>query len=328
MQKADRQVHNYGDAARTGWCVSLMKHMLLWCSRNRWMSHHLPRPGFIRRAVRRFMPGETLEAALAEAAALRDRGLGTVLTYLGENISDLSEADRVRDHYLEAYAQIAARNLPAEISVKLTQLGLDLSSDRTWEHLRALARRAANDGNFLWIDMESSACVETTLQLYRRLRKEYANVGLCLQAYLYRTNADLASLAPLIPSIRLVKGAYREPTTVAYPRKADVDRNFLAIGRTLLGGIPERVRRVVIATHDTAIIEELIREAKSHGLLNDAFEFHMLYGVNSDLQRRLADEGWRVKTLISYGSAWFPWYMRRLAERPANVWFVARSLFR
>jgi proline dehydrogenase len=292
------------------------------------MSQRLPRYAFVRRAVRRFMPGETLEAALAEAAALRDRGLGTVLTYLGENIRDLSEADRVREHYLGVYAQIAARHLPTEISVKLTQLGLDLSPNRTLEHLRALARGAADHGNFLWLDIESSGYVEATLETYRRLRKEYANVGLCLQAYLYRTNGDLASLLPLLPSIRLVKGAYREPKTVAFPRKADVDRNFLAIGRMLLGGIPDRVRRVVIATHDIAIIEELLRHAKSHGLPTDAFEFHMLYGIKSDLQQRLVHEGWRVRTLISYGSAWFPWYMRRLAERPANVWFVARSIFR
>jgi len=273
------------------------------------------------------MPGETLEAALAETKLLQRQGIGTVLTYLGENLKDLSEADHVRDHYLDAYRKIARNHLPAEISVKLTQLGLDISPERALEHIRSLTQEAKTSSNFVWIDIESSPYVDATLNLYRRVRAEFENVGVCLQAYLYRTADDLSSLLPLVPSIRLVKGAYREPPNVAMPRKADVDQNYLKLGKILIDASLQRARRGVIGTHDLAIIDSLKEYVRQKGAPRETFEIHMLYGIKREEQLRLANEGYRVRTLIGYGTAWFPWYMRRLAERPANVWFVIKSIF-
>lgn len=307
--------------------MPLMKRFLLWCSRNRWMAGRFPRFPFVRKAVKRFMPGETLDAALAEAVKLKEQRIGTVLTFLGENIKDLPEADLVRDHYLGALQKIARQKLPSEISVKLTQLGLDIASERALEHVRELAKAAKASSSFVWIDMEGSAYVDATLALYRQVRPKFDNVGLCLQAYLYRTEKDLQSLLPLVPSIRLVKGAYRESRSIAMPRKSDVDRNYLALARKLIDAMPQRARRVVLGTHDLTILEAVKEYVERKRMPRESFEIHMLYGIKQEAQRKLAGEGYRLRTLISYGTAWFPWYMRRLAERPANVWFMVRGLF-
>lgn len=307
--------------------MSLMRNVLLRAASSVWLRQRATRTRFVRRAVGRFMPGEELKDAVAAAQSLAERGMGTLFTHLGENISDQEEAARVTQHYLEVIDQIRAAKLPTEISVKLTHLGLDLDHNIAYANLKALIARERLQ-NVVWIDMESSAYVEPTLELYRRARAEFPNVGVCLQAYLYRTEADLAALLPLGPSIRLVKGAYREPPTVAFARKRDVDQNFFDLASKLLEAKAQRSPgRVAIATHDLALIRQVSDCALSKKLGRADFEFQMLYGIQRGEQSRLAAEGYRSRVLISYGEFWFPWFMRRLAERPANLMFVARNLF-
>jgi proline dehydrogenase len=304
-----------------------MRRLLLWASRQRWLAEQMTRRAFARRAVRRFMPGEDVDAALAAAQVLRAKRLSTVLTQLGENITQLAEAERVAEHYRSVLSRSPA-GLDTQISVKLTQLGLDVSRAETVRHVRALARRAADAGTFVWIDMEDSSYTDATLDVYRQVRREHANVGVCLQAYLRRTAADLDALKAIDPSIRLVKGAYSEPAAVAFPSKREVDDAYFRLAQALLRSVVgRREARVGFGTHDMALIGRIQRAAGELAVSRDAFEVQMLYGIRRPDQDRLAAEGYHVRVLISYGAYWFPWYMRRLAERPANVWFVVRSLF-
>ncbi len=307
--------------------MSVARSLLLGASRSRFLAEQLKRRAFVGRAVRRFMPGEEFSAALDAGQQLAASGLGTVLTQLGENLTSASEADGVRDHYLGVLRELKRRGLPAHISVKLTQLGLDVEREACEKAVRALAAAAAESGSFLWIDMEDSQYTDRTLDIYHQVRASGAGVGVCLQAYLRRTGADLDALLPLSPAIRLVKGAYAEPAEIAYPRKADVDAAYLELGTRLLERAARGGARAVFGTHDPRLIAELRARAKTHGVARDAYEFHLLYGIRAADQRRLAADGETVRVLISYGTAWFAWYMRRLAERPANVWFVLRNLF-
>ncbi len=307
--------------------MTVMRSILLAASQNPWLRERAPRYWFVRRTVSRFMPGEKLEDALATARALQQQKLGTLFTYLGENVTDESEADRTARHYLEVLDRIRELSLPTEISVKLTQLGLDLSAERCYTHLKTLIEHAGRE-SIVWIDMESSRYVDMTLELFRRARTTHPNVGVCLQAYLYRTAADLASLIPLGPAIRLVKGAYREHPGVAFPRKKDVDENFFMLTQRLLSSETQPAGvRVAVATHDRNLIRRIEAFAASTGLSKRHFEFQMLFGIQRAEQLRLARDGYRARVLISYGSHWFPWFMRRLAERPANLMFVVRNLF-
>ena len=275
----------------------------------------------------RFMPGEEIADALAAARKLEEQGLGTVLTHLGENVSTAAEAESVTRHYLDALGQARTGGLHSEFSVKLTHLGLDLCHELCQANVERIIEKAGS-GSIVWIDMESSGYVDATLDLYRRLRTTYSNVGVCLQSYLYRTADDLASLIPLGPAIRLVKGAYLEPPKVAFPQKKDVDENFFALARKLLGADARSAGvRAAIATHDCRLIHRVEELARSNGLTRNDFRFQMLYGIQPGEQLRLVKDGWRSEVLISYGAFWFPWYMRRLAERPANVTFVIRNLF-
>jgi len=302
----------------------MLRQTLLWASTNPFLAERLPRYGFVKRATRRFMPGEQLEDAIAAAEDLRRSGIASTLTLLGENLRSEGEADEVADHYQRTLAAAGQHGLDAEISVKPTQLGLDFSVDRTRDRLAALVRAAKS---VVWIDMESSKYVDPTLEIFRSLRQENANVGVCLQAYLRRTNADLEALLPLDPSIRIVKGAYQEPATVAYAKKSEVDRAFVHITSRLLRATARGgTARPVIATHDPRMIAEANRMAVELGLAKGSFEYALLFGIARGEQQRLARHGYRVRVLISYGSAWFPWYMRRLAERPANLWFVAKQI--
>jgi proline dehydrogenase len=306
--------------------MAVMRSVLLAGSQNTWLRERATRFWFVRRTVSRFMPGEAVEEALQAALKLRERGLGTVFTYLGENVKDRGEAAQVTDHYLNVLDRIRASNLQTEISVKLTHLGLDLNPDFCYQNLIRLVERS-RDGSVVWIDMEASNYVDATLDLYRRARQAYASVGVCLQAYLYRTEKDLASLIPLGASVRLVKGAYQEPPDVAFPRKKDVDENYFALVQRLLSDEARQVGvRAALGTHDRALIRRISAYADSKRLAKDAFEFQMLYGIQSAEQVRLAQEGRRSIVLISYGSYWFPWFMRRLAERPANTLFVVRNM--
>jgi len=305
--------------------MSLARNALLWISENRKLRATLPRYKFVRRAVTRFMPGEELSDAVRAAKELQEKTINTIFTRLGENIADREEAHAVAGHYSDSLRQIKKERLDTCVSVKLTQLGLELSEDVCYENLVQVVEEAERQKNRVWIDMEQSGYVDRTLGIYRRIRSSFSNVGVCLQAYLYRTQKDIEDLLPLKPSIRLVKGAYAEPATVAFPKKADVDANFFSLSKLIL----EHARKGVlfgIATHDPVLISRLQWEAQRQGLGKDEFEFQLLYGIKTDLQRKLAEEGYRVRSLISYGSFWFPWYIRRLAERPANVLFVAKSI--
>jgi proline dehydrogenase len=308
--------------------MSLMRSVLLAGSENRWLREQAPRLGFVKKAVTRFMPGENVQDALAASRTLASQGIATVLTQLGENITDAHEADEVRAHYLDVLSRVAKTDLDCQISIKLTQLALDIDKDLCFQHVRALVERARSLGNFVWIDMEQHQYVDATLEVYRRVLAELPNVGLCLQAYLYRTPADLATLIPLGGGVRLVKGAYREPATIAYPHKRDVDAQYLTLARQMIS--PEARAagfKPVFGTHDQRIIRAIQDHAGSTGVPKEAFEFDLLYGIQRSEQQQLAREGYRVRVLISYGTHWFPWYMRRLAERPANMWFVAKSVF-
>jgi len=308
--------------------VNPVRSLLLAASTNPWLARQATRRRFIRRAVSRFMPGETMEEAVAAAAALATRGLSSILTHLGENVSDQAEARSVVRHYLELLDRVESAKLDADLSVKLTQLGLDLDPDLALEHARSIAERSAARGNRLWIDMEGSAYTEATLDLYRRLRADHDHVGVCLQAYFPRTRQDLESLLPLAPAIRIVKGAYREAPELVFARKPDVDANFFALCARVLELSARRSGAwLAVGTHDGKLIRAIEAHVAANGVARDAFEFAMLYGIQRAEQERLARAGYRTRVLISYGPHWFPWYMRRLAERPANMWFVVRNLW-
>jgi len=307
--------------------MSLARSALLRASRSTWLADQMSRRAFAKRAVRRFMPGEEAGDALDAAQALAGERIGTVVTQLGENLTTLAEADAVRAHYLGVLDTIAQRGLQTVISVKPTQLGLDLSPEACLASLDALAARAAaTPGRMLWIDMEDSSYVDRTLDLYRKLKAKHDTVGLCLQSYLRRTPADLEALLPLSPAIRLVKGAYAEAPHIAFPVKRDVDLAFYALADTLLGAAKNGRVLPVFGTHDIGLLARISERAAALGVADGGYEIHMLYGIRAEDQRALAARGRTVRTLISYGSAWFAWYMRRLAERPANVWFVLKSM--
>jgi proline dehydrogenase len=246
---------------------------------------------------------------------------------LGENIADRAEAQEVTQRYIQILHRIPQQGLKAEVSVKLTQLGLDLSPDFCFENLKSIIERAEKS-SVVWVDMEASNYVDATLDIYRRALQMYPNVGLCLQAYLYRTKDDLAKLFPLRPSIRLVKGAYNEPPGVAYPSKQDVDKNYFALAQEMLHAKKEgRCLRAAFATHDVALIRRLSELDSGEGFSKADFEVQMLYGIQRAEQERLANEGRTSIVLVAYGSYWYPWFMRRLAERPANLWFMLRNVF-
>ena len=304
----------------------MMRNALLWASTNPFLAERLPQYGFVKRATERFMPGEGLNDALGEASTLEATGANTTVTLLGENLASVDEADGVVEHYLDALGEIKSKKLSTEVSIKPTQLGLDFGANGAQERLDTLI--SATD-SLVWIDMEGSDYVDATLDMFKAARAKHENVGLCIQSYLHRTKGDLEELLPLDPSIRLVKGAYNEPESVAFPRKTDVDQNFIRLTSMLLrakanGG----AGRPVLGTHDPRMIGEANRMAYELDLEKDAHEFAMLYGITRGEQERLVRDGRALRVLISYGSAWFPWYMRRLAERPANVWFVMKQLVR
>jgi proline dehydrogenase len=309
--------------------MSVARTILLKASDNLWLREHGTKAPFVRRAVSRFMPGETFDDMLGAAKQMASHGVTSVFTRLGENVKDLAEADAVARHYLDGIAQIEKIRLACEPSIKLTQLGLDIDRELAFGHLRDLAAKTTATGSFLWIDMEQSHYVDVTLDLTRRLKAEFPRIGVCLQAYLYRTREDLVDLMGKGIGIRLVKGAYKEPEAVAFPKKSDVDANYYALAQTMLdAGSRASGARPVFGTHDLNLIADIRRHAAAINVKPAEFEFHMLYGIQRSAQLKLANDGAAVRVLIAYGSYWFPWYMRRLAERPANVWFVAKSMFR
>jgi proline dehydrogenase len=269
----------------------------------------------------RFVAGETMDDAVRVLRSLNDRGLYANTTLLGEGVRDERDARAAADEYIRLVDRLLAEQLRANVALKLTHLGLDLSEELAYENLR----RIVEPGLFIRIDMEQSSYVDATLRIYRRLREDGVdNVGTVLQSYLYRTGSDLESLLPLQPNLRLVKGAYLEPADIAYPRKTDVDAAYVRLLETMLraGGY------TAIATHDEAIIEHAIRFADEQEIPRDRFEFQMLYGVRPQLQLELAGRGYKVLVATPYGPEWYPYLMRRLGERPANALFLLRNLVR
>jgi proline dehydrogenase len=308
--------------------MSIMRKVLLAASTNVWLRERAMRQPFVRKSVSRFMPGEHLDDALAAAAALEREGIRTIFTKLGENLTRVEEAEGVTNHYLEVLERVAELKLETQISVKPTQLGLDHDADLCQRNLDALIDRATERNNFVWIDMESSPYVDPTLKLFRTSRSRSDRVGIAIQAYLHRTPADIESLMPLGAAIRLVKGAYLEPPDVAFPAKSDVDEAFYTLACRLLQPDARNVPGALlhIATHDVALGDRLLAYINLHQVPTSAYEFAMLYGIQRRQQQHLAHTGRPLRVLIAYGEYWFPWYMRRLAERPANLWFVVKNM--
>jgi len=308
--------------------MSVMRSVLLAVSENRWMRETGPKLWFVKRAARRFMPGEEFADMLRAADELAPSNILTVFTRLGESVTDAGEATAVREHYLDALTQLESRGMRSEPSIKLTQLGLDIDKEQCFTNLRALAERAHATGNYLWVDIEQSGYVDVTLELTRRVKAEFPRVGICLQAYLYRTMDDLKAMIDHGIGVRLVKGAYKEPASVAFPKKADVDEHFFKLAVVMLEGLARKNGfRPVFGTHDLSLVARIQAHAKRAGLAASDVEVHMLYGIQRAAQGRLVKEGVNLRVLVAYGSYWFAWYVRRLAERPANVWFVVRSMF-
>jgi proline dehydrogenase len=272
--------------------------------------------------TRRFVAGETLDDALGVVESLAREKICSTLDHLGENVTSLEEAAASRDAYLSALSRL--KNLPATVSIKLSQFGLDLNPDACFENVRQLAAEAQRQSSRVEIDMESSAYTDRTLGMVERIAQEFRCTRAVIQAYLMRSAADIERMNMLAIPVRLCKGAYDEPASVAFAEKRDVDRNYVTLMKTLL----DRGAYPAIATHDESIIGEAFRYARERKFAADQFEFQMLYGIRADLQRRIVDLGYTLRLYVPYGTAWYPYFMRRLAERPANVVFLMRNLLR
>lgn len=277
-----------------------------------------------RKMSRRFVAGETLDEAIAAARKCNELGMATSLDYLGENVATTTDAQRARDAYLEVFDRIAREKLDANVSCKLTQMGLDLSAEFCEGLVLSVAERAAGYDNFLRVDMEGSIYTQRTVELVKRIRARNPAIGTVIQSYLYRSEGDIRDLLGYGCRVRLCKGAYKESADVAFEKKQEVDGNYIRLMQLLL---PSGIYHA-IATHDPRMIAETIRCAAAKQVSKKDFEFQMLYGIRTDLQKRLVSDGYRVRIYIPYGRDWFPYFMRRLAERPANIGFLLRNFFR
>lgn len=302
----------------------MLRSILLELSRSDRMAHFVMHNGTSRRMARRFVPGEALDDAVAAVRELNARGRPCSLDCLGESVTSEAEARRAAETYLGIFDRIAAEHLDCNVSLKLTQLGLDISEPLCEDLFAKIAAHAAAQKNFVRIDMESSAYTQRTINICKRARAKNGAVGTVLQSYLYRSEQDAKDLIAAGCRLRLVKGAYKEPAEVAFPKKADVDANYVKVMKLLL---PSGIYHG-IATHDPHMLEATKRFAAEQGIRNDQYEFQMLYGIRTDLQDQLIREGYRLRVYVPYGSDWFPYFMRRLAERPANLKFFLSNLFR
>jgi proline dehydrogenase len=303
----------------------MLRRTFLYLSNQGWLRHWMENSPLSRKLTSRFVAGRTLSEGIRVLERLsKERTFGT-LDFLGENVTSLDEAARSRDCYLAALTEIEGANLPATVSIKLTQFGLDFSETACLNNVAALVQRAAAMNSRVEIDMESSEYTDRTLRVVTRLHQRFPeNVRAVIQAYLFRSEADIRVLSELSIPVRLCKGAYREPPAVAFPHKTDVDRNYVKLMTLLLdeGTYP------AIASHDENIVREALRHVREQKLSPDRFEFQMLYGIRRDLQRQLVAQGFRLRLYVPYGDAWYPYFMRRLAERPANVLFLAKNVIR
>lgn len=302
---------------------TLARRFILSAAGNPTVSHLMTRYG-LKIGAERFVAGVALEDCVAATRELNRDGLAATLDLLGEGVRDTATAAAMADECERVIVAIHAEGIDANLSVKLTQLGLDVAPSACRQHVERLARRAARCGDLVRIDMEESAHAQATLDLFSELRPKHENLGIVLQAYLYRTGGDLRAMQRLGANVRLVKGAYSEPPTVAFPRKAEVDAHFAQ----LIAAQLESGCYTAVATHDDRIIAFTESFVRTRGIPRDRFEFQMLYGIRPARQRELAREGYRVRVYVPFGRDWYPYFVRRLAERPANLWFVAKNLVR
>ena len=305
--------------------MALLKNILLWTSKNDWMSQKLPKYKFVQNSLSRFMPGELLSDALEECKKLEYSEYGTIITYLGENVNLEEDTYQVVDHYRNALIAIDKTSLNTLISVKLTQLGLDFDKNLCMENLNQLLKLAKNYNSIIWIDMEEYCYLEQTLEIFKKMSKNYHNIGITLQAYLHRTTQDLDELLSYATNLRLVKGAYNENSSVAIKNKDDIDSNYMNLSKKMLSkDILNNGFKPSFATHDDRIIDYIINEAERNLISSDTYEFNMLYGIRKKLQKEILESNQNIKILISYGEQWFPWYIRRIAENPKNLFLLLK----
>lgn len=301
-----------------------MRAFLLFLARQEGFKNFMMRFRIFRQTASRFVAGETLDDAVRAVQASNRQGIRATLDLLGENTKTSADAARATQEAITILDRIRAEKIESNISVKLTQLGLDLGVDYCFDNLMKIVRHAAKQENFVRVDMEDSHYTQRTIDIVLRARREADNVGAVIQASLYRSEQDVHVLMENGCRIRLCKGAYLEPASVAFKRKADADANYVKLMKVLLdSGIYHGV-----ATHDLAIIRQAKEYAQAGGIGKEKFEFQMLYGIRRDLQQQLAREGYNVRIYVPYGTRWYPYYMRRLAERPANVLFILRNFFK
>lgn len=305
----------------------LVRNFIFWLSTKRSVTNLIARRGMQYGFARRFVAGESLDEALSASRELCDRGRNVSLNHLGENVISEAAAREVCASYLHMVEELHAKSLNGNISIKLTQLGLDFNKELCRSMAREIAARAAALHRTIEMDMEGSAYTDVTLDIFESVQRELGNCGLAVQAYLYRTEKDLQRLAPIKPKIRLVKGAYREPKKIAMQSKPEVDANFKKLSTLLLEGAQQGAFFPALASHDPAMIAHGQMEAARLKLNKNQYEFQMIYGIRRDLQEQVHNAGDTLQVYVPFGTDWCPYFMRRLSERPANCWFVLRSLF-
>jgi proline dehydrogenase len=303
---------------------AIMKSALLYLSTSEGFKNFLTKFKSFNSVTQRFVAGEEIASAVEAIKQLNAKQISATFDHLGESIASEAETREEVREYQRLIASIVDHALDSNVSVKLTQLGLDIDNELCYQNTRAIVETAKSNDNFVRIDMEDSTKTDATLEIFKRLRSEFDNVGIVVQSYLYRTEKDLVELLQLGARIRLCKGAYKEPESVAFQDKEEVDRNYVKLMQLLL---PSGIYHG-IATHDPNMIEATKRFARENGIAADQFEFQMLYGIRRDLQESLVKEGWRMRVYVPYGKFWYPYFMRRLAERPANVWFVLKNIMK
>ncbi len=303
----------------------LSRSALIWLSRHEGLKDFATSFQIFKKLTTRFVAGETIDEAINFIREINAEGCSASFDHLNESVGSSVEADQEVSEYLNILSRIDETGIKSNASIKLTQFGLGLDHELAYKNARRVVEEAHKRGNFVRVDMEDSAVTQVTIDIFKRLRSEFGlnDVGIVLQSYLHRTHADAQELVKLPARIRICKGAYNEPPEVAYPDKKDVDDNYIRVMQVLLASGTYHG----IATHDPKMIEATVNFASKEGIGKDKFEFQMLYGIRRDLQRQLARDGYNMRIYVPYGKHWYPYFMRRLAERPANIWFVLKNLF-